>query len=266
MEKIIMLGTGNAMALDCYNTCFLLKKKDTYVLVDGGGGNRILKQLQLANVPLQKIQSAIITHAHTDHILGIVWIYRMIATSLLNGSYLGDFNIYCHDEVKEALVKMLSYTLPTKLLNVLGKRIFITIVNDGQEVEILKEKITFFDIGSTKIKQYGFYLESSKGRIVCLGDEPCAIHNKPLLKNAHMVLSEAFCLYEDKEIFKPYEKHHSTVKDASELAQEMQVKNLLLYHTEETKLKDRKEVYTKEAKQYFSNTIYVPNDLEEIYI
>ena len=25
MEELIILGTGYAMALDCYNTCFLLK-------------------------------------------------------------------------------------------------------------------------------------------------------------------------------------------------------------------------------------------------
>lgn len=266
MEKIIMLGTGNAMALQCYNTCFVMQKEDCYVLVDGGGGNRILKQLELANIPLTSINYAIITHAHTDHILGMIWIYRMIATKMLNGSYSNHFFIYCHDEVKVSFEAMLQFTLPAKLLKLLGEQIHIVAVKDGERVEIMKEEFVFFDIASTKMKQFGFFTESAKGRVVCLGDEPCANHIKPILKDAYMVLSEAFCLYEDRDIFKPYEKHHSTVKDASQLAQDMNVQNLILYHTEETNLDTRKQRYTKEAKQYFFNTIYVPDDLEEILI
>lgn len=266
MEKVIMLGTGNAMALQCYNTCFALKKDNEYVLVDGGGGNRILQQLKLANIPLKAIKYAIITHAHTDHILGMIWIYRMIATKMTNGAYSGTFIIYCHDEAKEAFEAMLRYTLPSKLLNILGKQIHVIAVKDQEEVTLLNETFTFFDIASTKMKQFGFYVESPKGRIVCLGDEPCNHRIKPLLQDAYMVLSEAFCLYRDREIFKPYEKHHSTVKEASELAQEMNIQNLILYHTEETNLHTRKVEYTKEAKQYYTNMIYVPDDLEEIQI
>ena len=41
-----------------------------------------------------------------------------------------------------------------------------------------------------------------------------------------MALHEAFCLYEDADRFKPYEKHHSTVKDACEAAQKLHVENL----------------------------------------
>ena len=48
MEKVIILGTGNAGVKNCYNTCFALKNKNEYLLVDAGGGNGILKQLELA--------------------------------------------------------------------------------------------------------------------------------------------------------------------------------------------------------------------------
>ena len=34
MEKLIVLGTGNAMVTKCYNTCFALQQGDEYVLVD----------------------------------------------------------------------------------------------------------------------------------------------------------------------------------------------------------------------------------------
>ena len=57
---------------------------------------------------------------------------------------------------------------------------------------------------------------------------------------------------------------HSTVKTASEIAESLNVKNLLLYHSNDNDLKNRKRLYTEEAKKYFSGNIYVPDDLEII--
>ena len=44
--KLTILGTGNAMVTKCYNTCFAIEQNDEYFLVDGGGGNQILSQLE----------------------------------------------------------------------------------------------------------------------------------------------------------------------------------------------------------------------------
>ena len=79
-------------------------------------------------------------------------------------------------------------------------------------------------------------------------------------------MSEAFCMYEDRKRFKPYEKHHSTVLDASRLAEDLGVRNLILYHTEDRTLDSRKEKYTTEAMTVFKGCIYVPNDLEIIVL
>ena len=46
--KLTMLGTGNAMVSKIYNTCFLLEEAEQYLLVDGGGGNRIFERLTKA--------------------------------------------------------------------------------------------------------------------------------------------------------------------------------------------------------------------------
>ena len=48
--KLIMLGTGNAMVTRCYNTCFALQEGEDFLLVDAGGGNGILRQLQDAKL------------------------------------------------------------------------------------------------------------------------------------------------------------------------------------------------------------------------
>lgn len=79
-------------------------------------------------------------------------------------------------------------------------------------------------------------------------------------------MSEAFCLYEDRERFQPYEKHHSTVLDAARLAEQLRVKNLILYHTEDRTLEIRKERYSAEAKSAFGGQVWVPDDLEKIIL
>lgn len=38
MERLIVLGTGNAQAIHCYNTCYSMQKGEEYFLVDAGGG------------------------------------------------------------------------------------------------------------------------------------------------------------------------------------------------------------------------------------
>ena len=77
-------------------------------------------------------------------------------------------------------------------------------------------------------------------------------------------MSEAFCLYADRERYKPYEKHHSTALDAARDAANLHVRNLILYHTEDDHLAQRKALYTAEAATAFCGSIRVPDDLEVI--
>lgn len=103
-------------------------------------------------------------------------------------------------------------------------------------------------------------------KLTCCGDEPYNICEKQYAVNSKWLLHEAFCLDGQADIFHPYEKHHSTVKDASQLAEELNVKNLLLYHTEDKNLSRRKELYGDEGKKYFRGNIFIPDDLERIVL
>lgn len=78
------------------------------------------------------------------------------------------------------------------------------------------------------------------------------------------LLHEAFCLASECEKFRPYEKHHSTVKDVCCMAEELNIKNLVLMHTEDSHIKERKKLYTAEGKSFFSGNLYVPDDGETI--
>ena len=120
--KITMLGTGNALVTECYNTCFVIEDNGQYFMVDGGGGSTILHQLK---------------HAGYD------WM-------------------------------------------------------------------------------------------------------------------------DMRHIFDPYEKHHSTVKDACELAEKLNIRNLLLYHTEDKNLDARKKLYLEEGSCYYHGNLFIPDDLESV--
>nr|WP_288160728.1 MBL fold metallo-hydrolase [uncultured Sharpea sp.] len=75
--ELTMLGTGNALVTECYNTCYVFEENDKYFLVDGGGGNEILKRLKYNNIDYRKIHDIMITHKHIDHLLGIIWAGNM---------------------------------------------------------------------------------------------------------------------------------------------------------------------------------------------
>ena len=73
MRKLTMLGTGNAMVTKCYNTCFYVTLDDgALFLTDAGGGNGILRQLELTGFDYQKCHHMFVTHGHTDHVLGVI--------------------------------------------------------------------------------------------------------------------------------------------------------------------------------------------------
>lgn len=262
-----MLGTGCALVTECYNTCFAVINDGQPLLVDAGGGNGILKQLELAGIDFRLIHDMFITHTHTDHILGAVWVVRVIAQSINSGKYTGTFTVRGHDEVISVLRTICLATLPKKVTNHIGNDIIFEEVTDGGRFDAIGLTFTTFDIGSTKAKQYGFATVLPDGKkLTCLGDEPFNERNRSYVENVDLLLCEAFCLYSQRDIFRPYEKHHSTALDAGKLAQSLNVKTLLLYHTEDKTLDTRRAAYTAEAASEFAGSIIVPDDLESICI
>lgn len=262
--KLTMLGTGNAGVTKCYNTCFVLSEGEKHLLVDGGGGNGLLQRFKSAGFDWMDMHHIIVTHKHVDHLLGIVWMLRFILQNMNRGKYEGEAFIYGHNMVIEALDTLAHLLLSEKETKYLGKRLHLVEVKDGEERLINGRKFSFFDIGSTKEKQFGFMLELDDGRLCCCGDEPYKEHEEVYARGAKWLLHEAFCLSAEAEEFKPYEKHHSTAADAAMLAEKLGVENLLLYHTEDKNILRRKELYTDEAKLHFNGRVFVPDDLDTI--
>lgn len=100
--------------------------------------------------------------------------------------------------------------------------------------------------------------------MTCLGDESYHPVTEAYVRGCDWLLTEAFCLYEDRETFHPYEKHHSTARDAAQMAEALGAKRLLLYHTEDKTLATRKARYTAEAQSVYHGEVFVPDDLETL--
>lgn len=268
MEKIIVLGTGTASVVNSFNTCFVLvDNNNNYLLVDTGGGNGILKQLKMANIDLNKIHNIFISHKHIDHLLGMLWIYRFVDTAISKGTYDGDLNIYCHDEVANILRDQIHTLLRKEQQQFLDKRIFIHVVNNREKRKVLNYELEFLDILSKSDKQYGFKTILNNGKTLAfLGDEP--LHEKLYtdLQNVDYLLHEAFCLETEAIKFKPREKNHDTVKSASIKAQNIGAKNLVLWHAQDNLGSQRKSSYLKEAKENYHGNVFIPDDLEIIEI
>ena len=259
--KLHILGTGNGGALKCYNTCFAIENNEEYLLVDGGGGNQILSQLQFANIDVNKIHNVFLSHNHTDHILGVVWVVRDITHKIIKGEYQGCLNVYGSDESMNVLRHLLELLFP--LIKQVEDKISFNVVEDRQNININNINITFFDICAKKEKQFGFVIDK---KLIFCGDEPLKEKLFDFAKDKEWLIHESYCLESEKDIYKPYQTGHCTVKEAGTVAQTINAKNLIILHTKDNDLLNRKKLYTNEAKQFFEGNVFVPNDLEIIEI
>ena len=263
--KLTLLGTGDAIVTDCYNTCFVLSEGDEAFLTDGGGGIALLHQLKAANIDWHSIKNIFVTHKHIDHLLGIIWIMRVICDAMNHNKYDGTVNLYAHEEVVGLLRDMAQKLFKSKDFGFVDNGMNLITVADGETREIMGREVTFFDIHSTKAKQFGYVMQNvGGGKLTCCGDEPFCEQNRALIEGSRWLLHESFCLYAEREKYNPYEKNHCTVKEAAENAQSLGVENLVIYHTEQDNLKNRPALYTAEARQYFGGNIFVPYDLDVI--
>lgn len=137
---ITMLGTGNALATRCYNTCFTLHGKEGVLLVDAGGGNGILAQLEKVGIRRVDISDLFVTHAHTDHLLGCIWMMRMAL------QFRYPLRVWSHKKVLGLLTDICRQILPPKEAEGIGSLVTINCLNDGEQFEAGGFAMQCFDI------------------------------------------------------------------------------------------------------------------------
>lgn len=268
-ESLVALGTGAAMVTEYYNTCFALRGRDgSLFLTDGGGGGGIMTQFRRAGLDWRDLKGIFVTHCHCDHLLGVVWAVRKLASMFLRKEREDGIGIHALPEVAESLRTICSLTLGPKENSVIGGPLRIEAVRDGETRAVAGRELTFFDIHSRKAPQFGFSARLEDGkRFVCLGDEPFDERCASYAQGSDWLAGEAYCLDSMRDIFQPEKIRHSTVKETAENAERLDVKNLILWHTEDrATFGRRKELFSREARQYYSGNVFVPDDLESIVL
>ncbi len=261
---ILFLGTGDAMPMLRYNTCWLLEQPEASLLVDGGGGLETVKRLRRLDYDLNRIRALFLTHGHTDHLLGAIWVLRAIGQQMQRGGYEGTLRVLAHRELCALVDTICRTALSGPVYGLFGSRILLCPVEDGETAEVAGLTLTAFDIHSVKLKQFGFRALLPDGTsVVTLGDEPFQADCRPYAAEADWLLSEAFCLYEDRELYHPYRISHAPALDACRNASSLPAKHLVLYHTRDYGA-DRRERFTAEAGSVYHGNIWVPEDLERI--
>ncbi len=262
--KLHILGTGMATVLDNYNNCFVIENDNKFMLVDSGGGNRVIKQLNFAKIDLNNIEYGFITHLHGDHILGYAWIMRMIALQLKRGNREKSFTLFGSKECLEFIKIMSESTIGRPFKEAYGKNLIFQEVEDGSEIEVMGLKFKIFDIYAFDTPQLAFFIPEKQ--FAFCGDMPLNEKNFDKFKGYDYLCLEAFCLEsERKERELPLRKH-KTVKEASVTAEKLKVKNLILWHTDDNLGDKRVSEYTREAKENFSGNVILPEDLEQVDI
>lgn len=268
MEKIIVLGTGSGITINCYSLSALLENnRGDYLLIDTGSGNQILNHLKLKNIDINKIHDIFISHKHIDHLLGIIPLLRYIMQQYRKNNYNGILNIYCAEEIKQIVDMFINSTFHKAHEDLYKEIVKYHFCEKEKKFNIIGYEVEIIDTESIECIQYGFKIALNSGKkLAFLGDVPCSKNVYSRIENLDWILHEALCLEEEKDKIKPHEKNHSTVKDAAIVMNKLNIKNLLLWHCVDNNIEKRKELFTKEAKKYFSGNVYVPNDLDEINI
>lgn len=264
MTDIIMLGTGHGATTDLYNTCFVIQNEMGPFLIDTGGSIEIINRLKQSNIPLEEIKNIFISHSHMDHLLGLIWMFKKLAGKEKHGEIKEKINIYCNDVVYEAIKGVSSYVLSEKAMNAIYSVTNFVVLRDGDRYTVNGIDYEFFNILAKGTKQFGFECMLNDNKFIFLGDETLNPILNQKIREADYVMHEAFCLDREENIFHAYEKNHSTAFSAAKNMNELNVKNLILYHTEESHGRDRKKLYTEEAQSIFSGNVIVPDDLEVI--
>ena len=260
-SAITFLGTGSAFPAASYHSCCIIDTAADSVMIDAGGGYGIFDRLKAAGRCVTDIRRLHITHSHTDHLLGAVWLLRMLIKLHIDGLEITPVTVYANAETAHALLEICRLTLLKSYFDSLDKIAQVRIVRPGDSIRLDDAVMEFIDCRSTGVHQTGIRLHLDGGlSIVHLGDEALTADNIAEAANADVLICGAFCRYADREIFRPYEKHHHTMLDVARLARQANVGTLVTVHCEDRNPAVRARLYAEEAARVFNGRVVVPLD------
>ena len=256
------------------------------ILFDCGEGTQ--RQFKIAGISLTKITKILISHWHGDHVLGLPGVIQ----SLSSMEYSNKLEIYGPSGTKERMEKMFEAFVFDKRIDFVVKEIKSSIFFENNEfqleayslehgietlgyrfIEKEKRKIDMKKIKKLDIPigpllgklQQGKAIEYNNKKImpedatfIEIGKKVAYITDTVLCNNCYKISQDADLLiceatYSSKLVGKSEEYGHMTAKQAAELANKSNVKQLVLIHFS-ARYKNTQEL-EEDARNIFDNVI-----------
>lgn len=297
MIKINFLGTADAIPSASRNhTAILLTYKGENILVDCGEGTQ--RQFRKARLNPGKITRILITHWHTDHILGLPGLLKTLESSGYNKTLfiygprrtkvfmnallsLFAFKKSYRIEVKEVAgkffetpefyleAKAMTHSVPANAYSFVKKgqlridknKLAISKLPSGPLLQKLKQGKNINYKGKKFLAKNLTYKEQGK-KVSFVLDTSMNKKVHIFVKNSDLLICEASFASDLKHKAREYK--HLTAGEAAQIAKKSKSKKLVLIHISQRYDKNKKKILN-EAKRIFKNTS-IAKDLDVLSV
>jgi len=191
--EITILGTGSIYSKSTCASLIIDKK----ILVDVGPG--VVKQLLKKDYNLTEIETILITHLHSDHILDFPTLIVNEEVLQLNHK----INIYAPKGAKKTLLRLLK-SVYGNYFNKFVKQYLNFIDLKEKDYEINNYKIKAIEVIHTGIKAFGFIIDSNLGitgdASICKGVETIFNSTNTIVSDCSMIVGDKYHMGIDNNI------------------------------------------------------------------
>lgn len=260
MAEVIFLGTAGAVGSKKRdNTSLLVKEKEEKILIDCPGSPVV--KLDKCNIDFRRISCIFFTHAHPDHIYGII--------SLLHSQYRlkNKLEIYGHLKVIN-IIKQLRKLFELGNTNQFPKIIFNSISSNLKEPFYESKNFIIFPF-KTKHKPestgYKFIFKKGKISLVYSGDSAKSLKLETAATRCDYLIHDCFG---PSKFFKQYpelNRMHTSSLTLGRIARSCKVRTLIPIHLAQEVEYSMDEV-KKEITKNFKGEIILPNDFDRVIL
>jgi ribonuclease Z len=224
---VVFLGTGGFHPTDERQTNCILIPEAGIVLDAGTGFYRLITHVRVPRLNI------LLTHAHLDHICGLVYLSSVIKNAQVK---IESVNIYTPPLVKEAIVTLFTEPFYSGTISNLPVPVEFHDVAEG-EFDIDGAKVTAKKFLHRKHGAWGYRITKMLRTVTYITDTFITQEAEPLLKDADLAVCESYFHNRDKEDAR--ESDHSYPLVAGKTAKKAGAKKLILTHINPSVEKDR---------------------------